>query len=265
MLKYSQPVDSKIGELIEKSSKHDDSDYTKDKIAMQLMGKLSDVFLDRNGKKRISIGLRLRWKIRYISDTYYDLKCAIRNHFKWHKTLKQIRPWEGHDGLIKVMITHLNDYIDSEEKYGHSEENFRRNKIAKARETVELLERMSDPDEYSRIRTKEVDSRYPDYKHLVSRYKGGGCGFSGRFIPQGNGWAGKEGGKNPREGYFELIDGRYQLVDSPDKNETDRILAEIDRYNEDTSKAYHQAEEDSIMVFDRLCELLKENLYSWWD
>ena len=163
------------------------------------------------------------------------------------------------------MQTHMKDYIQTEEKYGHSEEQYRKNKIATAKETVELLERMKDPGDYYERRREEVESRYPDYKTLVTEYNSGGSSYSGDFIAQGNGWTGKESGKEPQAGYFEFINGKFQLIESPDQNETDRIIAELESYHDELANAYKQAEVDSDKDFERLGQLLKENLYSWWD
>jgi hypothetical protein len=57
---------------------------------------------------------------------------------------------------------------------------------------------MKEPDEYLHKPRKEVDARYPEYKGIVTIYKNGGSCYSGDFIPQGNGWVGKESGNDPR-------------------------------------------------------------------
>ena len=124
---------------------------------------------------------------------------------------------------------------------------------------------MKSPDEYY-FRLKEaIDERYPDYKSLITHYNKGGTGSSGDFTAQGDGWVGTEAGKDPRVGYFELINGRFELAESPDQTETDRLLAELRQYHEDTQNAYHQAQAESDADFARLSELLRENMYSWWD
>jgi len=124
---------------------------------------------------------------------------------------------------------------------------------------------LREPHEYSFRRREEVDTRFPEYFNLISNYEGGGVGQSGSFIPQGHGFAGKESGKDSREGYFEFIDGRFKLIASPDEAETHRILSELMRYQEEVSEAYKQAELDSDKDFERLGKLLKDNLYTWWD
>jgi hypothetical protein len=48
------------------------------------------------------------------------------------------------------MITLLQDYIETEEKYGHSAKECREHKIATAKETVQLLKRMSRRDRFGR-------------------------------------------------------------------------------------------------------------------
>ena len=65
--------------------------------------------------------------------------------------------------------------------------------------------------------------------------------------------------------YFEFVNGRFELVNSPDQAETDRLLAELSKYHEEIKNAYKQTEADSDNDFERLGQLLKENLYSWWD
>ncbi|MCL2153146.1 MAG: hypothetical protein FWH57_09370, partial [Oscillospiraceae bacterium] len=190
---------------------------------------------------------------------------AVCNRFKWRKIMNQLRPWEGFDGLLRVMQKHLSDYVETEEKFGHSAIEYKERKIATAKETIKILERMNKPDEYSFRRREEVDSLYPDYKQLITRYTCGGVGISGDFIAQGIGWVGIESGNNPREGYFEFVNGRLELTVSPDQTETDMLLVQLREYHEDISAAYLRAELDSEDDFERLNNLLKENLYSWWD
>jgi len=253
----SQPLDPKFcGKF-----KSDDYDKSERKIKSQYIGKM----FDEDKKYKIGLKTRINWIWRDIKGVFYDVKYVIRNRFKWRKTINGLRPWEGFDGLINVMQTHLRDYIETEEKYGHSEEEYKKNKIATAKETVEILERMRDPLGYSTKRRDEVEMRYPKYKKLITEYEYGGTSFSGDFVAQGNGWVGKESGKDPREGYFEFVDGRFELADSPDKTETDRLLAELAMYHGEIDNAYRQAEIDSDKDFDRLSELLKENFYTWWD
>ena len=55
------------------------------------------------------------------------------------------------------------------------------------------------------------------------------------------------------------------MAESPDENETDRVVAEIEKYHVELAVAYKQANDDSDKDFERLGQLLKENLYSWWD
>lgn len=262
MLIQSQPLDKKFCEKF-CLKEGDESDYSDSEIKEQFVGEMfEDLF---KGSDKIALGLHIKWFFQRISDSIYDFKCAVRNQRKWRKTINELRPWEGFSGLISIMITHLNDYIETEEKHGHSEEEYRKNKIATAKETVEILERMKEPDEYlSRPRNK-VDERYPKYKGLVTNYKKGGSSYSGDFVQQGKGWVGEEAGKDPRRGYFEFINGKFELTQSPDQTETDKLLNQMDNYHEEIQKAYEQGKIDSDKDFARLHELLKDNLYSWWD
>jgi len=234
-------------------------------ITSQRVGKMFDDFEFDRVNRKVSIKTRISWKHRRIKDFYYDSKYTIRNHLIWHKTLKRIRPWEGFSGLISVMQTHLDDYIKTEEKYGISEEKFKQNKIATAKQTVELLERMKEPIDYSVRCRDEVDAKYPEYKSLITNYENGSTSTSGRFIAQGNGWTGIESGADPRDGYFEFVEGIFELVTSPDQDKTDILLNELRMYNDAVNAAYLQAETDSDEDFERLYLMLKENLYSWWD
>jgi len=47
-----------------------------------------------------------------------------------------------------------------------------------------------------------------------------------------------ESGKDPRKGYFEFADGRFELAESPDQTETDRLLMELMKCSE-CDKKYH--------------------------
>lgn len=257
----SQPLDDRFTRKL--GLNDEKPDYSERNIKSQRMGKILD-FLDREDRK-ISFKTRLGWKWQRVKDFFYDTRHTIRNHMRWHKTLKRLRPWAGYDGLITVMQAQLRQYIKYEEKHGHSEKAYKMNKIATVKETIELLERMKEPQEYSTRRRDAVEAKYPDYQTLVTEYINGGGGYSGDFVAQGNGWAGKEAGSDPREGYFEFVDGRLQLATSPDREETDRLVAEVHKYHEELHNAYAQAEIDAQEDFDKLAQLFKDNFYTWWD
>jgi len=262
MLIQSQPVDPKISKKLgfdDESKKTPESEV----IMSQRIGELLDDLFD--GKRKISIKTRLGWKWLDIKNVFYDIKYSIRNHFVWFKTINRIRPWEGFDGLISIMITHLHDYVAYEKKYGHSEKEYKEHKIATVKETIELLKRIKEPHDYTDRRNQQVEEKYPKYKSLITEYDNGDTSINGLFVQQGNGWVGKEAGLNPRKGYFEFVDGNFELAASPNQDETNRLLAELEEYEKETSNAYKQAEIDSEEDFKRLLHLLRENLYSWWD
>ena len=264
MLIRSQPLNPNVY----KKLGLDDKDYekmTERIIISQHIGKMLDDLLGEAGKRKIGVKTRLGWKLRIIKDAYNNLKHLIRNHIKWHSTISRLRPWDGFNGLIKVMMTHLSDYIEAEEKYGHSDDEYKEMKIATAKETVELLKRIAEPDEYIFRRRDEVERKYPDYKSLITKYECGSSSFSGKFIAYENGWVGKESGNAPRKGYFYFINGMLELVDSPNEIETERLLEEIEDYQRKIHNAYNLAEADSDLDFARLALLFKDNLYSWWD
>ena len=261
MLMQSQPLNITTSEKLK--NQNPESFKRDETIVSQHMGHLFDDFFDSD--KKIGIATRIGWKWRRIKEKHYDIKHGMRNRRKWRKTINGLRSWAGFDGMINVMQMHLRDYIETEEKYGHSLEEYKQRKIATAKETVELLERMKEPHDYLFRRRDEVNAKYPEYQHLITHYAEGGVSTSGDFIAQGDGWVGKEAGKDPREGYFEFVDGRFELADSPDQEETDRLLAQVKQYHIDVNDAYRQAEADSDEDFDKLAKLLKDNLYSWWD
>lgn len=142
---------------------------------------------DDEGKRKIKLKTRLKWRLKHIKESFYDFKYTHRNHKKWHNTMKSLRPWEGFNGLIDVMMTHLNDYVLHEEQNGHSTEEYRNQKIASAKETIELLIRMKEPNDYSNRRRKEVESKYPKYLNLITKYETDGTSVSGDFVAQRGG------------------------------------------------------------------------------
>jgi len=162
------------------------------------------------------------------------------------------------------MQTHLQDYLDTEEKYGMSEEGFKVGKIVSAKETLEVLARLQEPDEYSSRLLDAVAARYPKYKHLITKHSTGTT-YSGDFVAQGDGWVGCESGKDPREGYFEFIDDRFELAESPNQIETERLLSQLRDYRAERDAAYRQAEVGCEADFEKLHLLFKEHLYTWWD
>ena len=159
----------------------------------------------------------------------------------------------------------MRDYIRTEEKYGHSTEEYKAQKIVTVKESLKILKRLQDHHQYLDKRRRSVEVKYPEYKSLITRYAEGGSSSSGDFIAYGKGWVGREGGKDPREGYFEFIDGKFRKIKSPNQAETDKILAQIDQYHVDIQEAYRLAEADLNRDFARLGRLLKENIYTWWD
>jgi len=263
MLNRSQPIDPKFyGKL--KLDDRDDKKKDERIIKAQFIGEMFRDILNDNRRQKPSLLTRLHWKRRRIKDTYYDIKNAIRNHIKWFRVINGLRPWEGFSGLISVMQAHLHDYLEAEEKYGISLEEYKAEKIKSVRETLEILERMKEPEEYTFKLLRLVEQKYPKYMYLITEYDGG-TSYSGDFVAQGNGWTGKESGRDCREGYFEFREGKFVLADSPDIGETERLLAELRQYYEERDAGYKQAEINANEDFERLGQLLKENLYSWWD
>ena len=259
---HSQPIEAKAAKYLGVTDGRGGS-FGDEDIKSQYVG---DGFEGLCGRDwRPGLITRVKWAFGYIARVYRRMKWVVRNHVKWGLTLFKIRPWEGFGGLILVMATHLRDYIEAEERYGIAEKEYKAGKIATAREAVEILLRMKEPDGYSFRRSDAVRERYPKYKSLVTEYKDGAVSYSGNFVAQGGGWTGMESGCNPREGYFEVVNGRLEPAASPDQRETERLLAEVKRYHGELHGAYRQAEADSEADFERLFILFRDNLYSWWD
>ena len=265
MLIQSQPIDPEFAKKMGLSDDNKNEWMLDDKIESQFIGEIFEDLLEDAITKKISLKIRLEWKRQSIKDVFYKMKYTIRNHVKWHRVLCDIRPWEGYHGLINVMRKHLTDYLETEEKYGHSLKEYRDMKIQSVKETLDVLKCMENPDDYWMKRRDEVELRYPIYKSLITKYEKGGTCISGDFVAQGDGWVGMESGNDPREGYFEFYNGLLELKDSPDKEETDRLIAEVHQYQTDLKTAYENAEKDSDEDLEHLYNLLKENLYSWWD
>jgi len=220
--------------------------------------------LDDIGITKVTVFDRVRWLKRDMKGFYHDFRYIIINHIKWHKTLSKIRPWEGFDGVLEVMQNHLKDYIGAEEKYGISVEEHRQHKIKSAKATVILLKRLQAPDTYWMRRVNELKKKYPKYKSLISNTNYG-TSYNGSFLKQGNGWAGYESGKNPREGYFEFINSVFTLTESPNQNETDKIISRMKQYHIDYKEATKQGKLDKDRDMQRLFKILENNFYSWWD
>jgi hypothetical protein len=255
---HTQPLDSEI-------SKKLDSHDTKIEALpeKQYMGRMFESLLE----SKITLKMRLSWLGRYISDAWYDFKYMVKNWVNWRKTVSALRPWEGFDGVLTLVRKHLKDYLETEEKYGHSEKSYREAKIKSIKKCLEILERLQK-DEYDENALSEVYAKYPEYKQLITEYSDGSTSCSGDFIALGNGWAGIEAGAAPRRGYFESVNGKFELTAISDESvqvEVERILAQIESYYADLKEAYENAEKNLEDDKRRLGELLNRHFFSWWD
>lgn len=255
MLGQSQPLDSKLfGDL-----KFDEINIKEHKIKSQCMGRM----FSHDSDIKITILDRLSWLKRDVRGLFYDAKYTIRNYFKWAKTIAGLRPWDGFNGVLTIVQKHLQDYLETEEKYGHAEESYKADKITSVKECLEILKRLQN-DEYAMIIQDEIHSRYPKYEQLITKYDNS-TSYSGDFYPQGKGWVGMESGSNPRRGYFEFINDRFELVDSPNQTKTNQILEEIVHYHEEVTEGYKQAQINIEKDMKRLGEILNNHFFQWWD
>ena len=58
MLKSSQPLDPSYSDKIIKGIEYDETGFSEENIKTQAIGKMFEDILDKNGKRKISIGLR---------------------------------------------------------------------------------------------------------------------------------------------------------------------------------------------------------------
>ena len=170
MLQKSQPLDPKVAKKLGLDDDHEVLGPDKDQIISQRIGTMFDDLLANSERTRSSLKTRISWQLRRIKDAFHDIQHTIRNHRKWHKTLCKLRPWEGFDGFLSVMITHLQDYAENEEKCGYSAPDYKEQKIGSAKETIALLERMKDPDGYIDRLRDEVRAKYPSYWSLITEH-----------------------------------------------------------------------------------------------
>ena len=109
MLLRSQPLSEEISKKLDAKSKGEIDTMNEGNIKSQYIGHFFDEIVE--GKRRVRLKTRLGWKWCNLKGKYYDLILAVRNSFKWRKTISRLRPWEGFDGLLRVMQKHLNESL----------------------------------------------------------------------------------------------------------------------------------------------------------
>ncbi|MDR0313618.1 MAG: hypothetical protein LBI14_08465 [Treponema sp.] len=160
----SQPLNSEISKKLESYEPKKDSLPVK-----QYMGHMFDGLLD----SKISFKTRLSWLGRRISDAWYDFHYTVKNWAKWRKTISGLRPWEGFAGVLTLVQKHLKDYLETEEKYGHSEKSCREVKIKSIKECLEILERFQKRENRTKSVSPTAVFRSPSpvgAKHIQSCY-----------------------------------------------------------------------------------------------
>jgi hypothetical protein len=255
---HTQPLNSEI---------YNDMDTCKtEKKALpekQYMGRM----FENNLKSRTTLKTRLSWLGRDISNAWYNFYYTVKNRIKWRKTISGLRPWEGFDGVLTLVQRHLKDYLETEVKYGHSEKSYREAKIKSIKECLEILERLQK-NEYEENTLNQVYVKYPEYKQLITDYSDGCTSYSGEFIAVGNGWAGIEAGAAPRRGYFESVNGKFELTAISGESvqaEVEQSIGQIESYHADLKDAYENAEKNMEDDKRRLGEILSRHFFSWWD
>jgi len=261
-MSYSKRVDPEYAKKQGWSSDDNEDDDASRTIIKQYIASPYDFsYLD---DIKISLRKRLVWKLeRLLIWWKRDVLLPVITHIRWHNVLKELRPWVGYSGMIKLMQFMLRHYASYEEQYSCSAKEYKDSAVNSARETADLLERLKEPTEYSSRRRDEVKERYPEYLELRTDYADGSSMKSGYFIPQGKGFVGPAS-EQFESNYFEIVNDRIISLDSPDKLETERLVNEIIKYDKEIDEAYELAQKDLENDFDKLNQLLRENMYYWW-
>lgn len=224
---------------------------------------MSFMFDDLDSNIKFSIKDKISSTKLKIKDFCYDLSYGITNWIKWFKVISKLRPWEGFDGVLQVAKHHLKDYLNYEIHYGHTEDDYRQEKIHKIKRCLELIEKIQK-DEYEIILMDAINQKYPKYYRMVSKTKTGVC-YSGKFVKFKDGWVGIEGGNNPRKGYFILKDGKFVIANSPNEEESNLLLKQMIQYEKDIKNALQESKECRDKDLNELSAILKEGFFSFWD
>jgi len=234
-----------------------------DDIISQRIGSLFDGVIEQI--KQPAFSIRIKRCFRIFQNFYYSIKWSIRNHIKWHKVLTHIRPWEGYEGLIEVMMYHLKDYVIYERNYGIGSSEYKQDKISSVVRALELLNKLEEPHDYAISRISAIADKYPSFKHLINLYNNGTLESIGLFISYGSGWVGIEDYEKGLYGYYEIVDNILKRVSIVDNDETNKLINDILEYNKYNDQAYIEAEKEINKDFDELYHIFKDNLYSWWN
>lgn len=226
----------------------------------QYMGTLFDNFKQ---DEKFSIKDKFRFTRIKVEDFLDDLKYTAINCIKWFKVIPKLRPYEGFDGTLQIIKHHLKDYLRYEINYGHSEDEYKQEKIYNIRRCLELIDKLRK-DEYTLILTDAINQKYPKYYNMISEGKVS-TSYSGKFTKFKDGWVGIEGGKNPRKGYFIHKDGRFVLTESPDEKESNRLLKQIEQYELDITEAIKLGAEHKEKDLNELMEILRKHFFEFWD
>ncbi len=168
----------------------------------------------------------------------------------------------GYFGFLCLMQRYLQNYVDFHDSCNPDAEGLCYG-VEAAREVIVLLHQLEDPYAFLVKRLDEHEAEHPEYCEVSRELLYRGETIYGNYIKQDGGWAGIGSGRNPKEGFFAIIDGEFRLTESPEPAETDRLVAIAKQHRADMWTAEMQAEADTAEIIDKVAELLKKNMYLW--
>ncbi|MDR2728721.1 MAG: hypothetical protein LBB56_06265 [Chitinispirillales bacterium] len=110
-MSYSQPLSEKTIAKMGLPSEAELKKRSEPVIKRQYMGNFFDN--DSIEKTKIDLKTRLKFKKIRFKYFYYDLKQAIADYRRYWRIIADIRCWDGHHGMLALMIHHLEYYIET--------------------------------------------------------------------------------------------------------------------------------------------------------
>jgi hypothetical protein len=221
-------------------------------------------FEDSLGNVKITILDRLDWLRKDLRGFMRGIKWGVGNLKEWLPFIWSLRPWDADTTIIDLMIKQLRIFVRYNREHGHATDEHRIKVISSAREAIKLLTRLRDPMAYDMYALRQVDKRFPQWQSFIQHCKTG-TSYGGRFLAQADGWVGMQAGKDAKRGFFKILGGELWLRESPDQQETDRILKLMEQYEVARNKASERAKILRAKDTVRLIEIFEIHFHTWWD
>lgn len=100
------------------------------------------------GFKRTFVDIKKPWKIYFWEDLYYEVKWYFWSLFKYHKMVREMRPWDSYY-IFKMMKFQL-EILLPEIENGYEEEVSRTEKVGDIKRLIELLNNRINDDYVTR-------------------------------------------------------------------------------------------------------------------